>query len=78
MRPRLHQPKLKYSVAEIEDLTGESHANVYKAIKAGHLATFLVGRRRFPVMSDVEKWIAFLKKESDRGRPVQYQAREVA
>ena len=38
---------LKLSINAIVIATEESRAVVYDAIKAGHLRTFLVGRRRF-------------------------------
>lgn len=70
--------KLKLSIDEIAAATGEARPLIYKAIEAGHLKTFLVGRRRFAKPADVQSWIDFLQRESDAGRPVAYQARSVA
>jgi len=70
--------KLKLSIDDTCDATGESREQVYKAIQEGHLKSFLVGRRRFITPADAQAWVAFLKRESDAGRPVMYQARAKA
>ena len=70
--------KLKMSIAEIADATGECNQVVYAAIRAGDLKTFLVGRRRFARPADVTAWVDFLQAESDAGRPVSYAARKEA
>lgn len=70
--------KLKLSIDEIADATGEARPLIYRAIAEGHLRTFLVGRRRFAKPDDVAAWVDFLQRESDAGRPVKYQQREVA
>lgn len=67
--------KFKYSMQEIGAVTGESPNVVYDAIRAGHLETFLVGRRRFARHAAIQKWIDFLERESRAGRPVSYRAR---
>lgn len=67
--------KVKVSLDDIVNATGESRAVVYDAIKAGHLKTFLVGRRRFARPAAVEAWVDFLQAESDAGRPVVYRGR---
>lgn len=66
---------LKIPVAEIPALTNESLAVVYDAINAGHLRTFLVGRRRFARPDAVQQWVEFLEAQSDAGRPVVYRPR---
>jgi hypothetical protein len=48
---------------------------VYDAINAGHLKTFLVGRRRFAKPEAVRAWVDHLEAESTAGRPVVYRAR---
>ena len=68
---------LKVSIDDIVFATGESRAVVYDAIKAGHLNTFLVGRRRFARPDAVRAWIDLLEAESKAGRPVSYRARQV-
>lgn len=67
--------KLKLSLQEIAAATGESLPLIHDAINAGHLRTFVVGRRRFARPADVEKWITYLQKQSDAGKPVKYRAR---
>lgn len=67
--------KLKMSMAEIAEATGEAMPLIYAAINAGDLKTFLVGRRRFAKPADVRAWVDYLEAESDAGRPVCYQAR---
>lgn len=67
--------KLKYSVRELCEITGESEPVINDAIKAGHLETFLVGRRRFARPQAAERWVDFLEAESKAGRPVKYRAR---
>ena len=66
---------LKIPIAEIPTLTNESLAVVYDAINAGHLRTFLVGRRRFARPDAVQQWVDFLEAQSDAGRPVVYRPR---
>ncbi|MDR7098983.1 hypothetical protein J2X04_001330 [Lysobacter niabensis] len=67
--------KLKLSLREIADLTGESLPLIHDAINAGHLDTFLVGRRRFARPAAVSAWIDFLESRSKSGKPVSYRAR---
>jgi hypothetical protein len=66
---------LKISLADCPRVTGESMAVVYDAIKAGHLKTFLVGRRRFVRPQALRDWVDYLEAESAAGRPVVYRAR---
>ena len=66
--------KLKITLDEIAEATGESKPIVHDAINAGHLETFLVGRRRF-ARPEVRAWVDFLERESQAGRPVAYRAR---
>lgn len=70
--------KLKMSLADIAEATGEALPLIRAAINAGDLKTFLVGRRRFARPADVEAWVDFLECESNAGRPVKYQARPQA
>lgn len=49
---------------------------LYAAINAGHLKTFLIGRRRFVRESALREWLDFLEQQSDAGRPVVYRPRE--
>ena len=67
--------RLKIPVAEISRVAGESLAVVYDAIHAGHLETFLVGRRRFARPEAIRAWIDYLEAQSNAGRPVTYRAR---
>lgn len=69
------QQKLKLSLQEIAAITGESLPLIHDAIRAEHLRTFVVGRRRFARPTDVEKWVTYLQKQSDAGKPVKYRAR---
>ena len=62
--------KLKLSLEEICQLSGESLPLIHDAINAGDIKTFLVGRRRFARPHDVAAWVDFLQRESDAGRPV--------
>ena len=66
---------LKVSLAQIVEATGESLPVVHDAIRAGHLSTFLVGRRRFARPDAVRKWVDFLEAQSNAGRPVVYRGR---
>ena len=66
---------LKISLAQIVACTGESLPVVHDAINAGHLTTFLVGRRRFARPDAVRKWVDFLEAQSNAGKPVVYRAR---
>jgi hypothetical protein len=67
--------QLKVSIDGIVAATGESRALVYDAINAGHLQTFVVGRRRFARPEAVRAWVDYLQRESDAGRPVTYRPR---
>lgn len=67
--------KLKLSLREIVEVTGESLPLIHDAINAGHLDTFLVGRRRFARPAAVAAWIDFLESRSKAGFPVSYRAR---
>ena len=70
--------KLKLSVDDIKDATGESRNVIADAIKCGDLVTFIVGRRRFALPQDVVAWITLLKAKSDAGTPRRYRARAEA
>ena len=69
--------RLKIPLREIPHITGESLAVVHDAINAGHLHTFLVGRRRFAKPEAIRAWVDFLEAESKAGRPVMYRPRSV-
>lgn len=66
---------LKIPVADVPSITGESLPVIYDAIRAGHLVTFLVGRRRFARPAAIRAWVDFLEKQSNAGTPVVYRAR---
>jgi hypothetical protein len=66
---------LKVSIDEIAAASRESRAIVYDAINAGHLETFLVGRRRFARPAAVRAWVDFLEAQSKAGTPVSYRPR---
>lgn len=70
--------KLKLSLRDIVDVTGESLPLIHDAINAGHLDTFLVGRRRFARPAAVAAWVDFLESRSKAGKPVSYRARSGA
>ncbi|MEO6138355.1 MAG: hypothetical protein ABIP11_06795 [Luteimonas sp.] len=67
--------KLKLSLRDIVEITGESLPLIHDAINAGHLDTFLVGRRRFARPAAVSAWVDFLESRSKAGKPVSYRAR---
>ncbi|HLX28949.1 MAG TPA: hypothetical protein VKV24_10750 [Casimicrobiaceae bacterium] len=67
--------QIKIPIAEIPRIAGESTSVVYDAIHAGHLETFLVGRRRFARPEKIQKWIDYLEAQSEAGRPVSYRRR---
>jgi hypothetical protein len=67
--------RLKLSIKDVVEATGESTHVVYDAINAGHLQTFLVGRRRFARPAAVSRWIDYLEAQSNAGTPVVYRAR---
>ena len=66
---------LKLTLDQIAQATGESEPTIHCAVRAGHLRTFLVGRRRFARPEDVRAWVDLLQRESDAGRPVVYRPR---
>lgn len=65
---------LKLSLQQICAITGESRPVVYSAIRAGHLDTFLCGRRRFARPTAVRAWVDFLEQQSHAGKPVSYRS----
>lgn len=67
---------IKVSLQAVAEATGESMSVIYDAVNAGHLRTFLVGRRRFARPADVRAWVDFLQAQSDAGKPVLYRARK--
>jgi len=67
---------LKLGIQQIAAATGESVPTIYSAIQAGHLDTFVVGRRRFARPAAVRAWVDHLEAESNAGRPVSYRSRE--
>ena len=67
--------KLKLSIDEAGNVSGESRPVMYDAIKAGHLKTFLVRRRRVTRPAYLRQWIDFLEAESAAGRPVSSRSR---
>lgn len=66
----------KLGLAQIAETTGESLPLIHDAIRAGHLVTFLVGRRRFAKPESVQAWVDYLQAQSNAGRPVSYRARD--
>jgi len=66
---------LKLTLRQIAEATGESIPTLYQAISAGHLDTFLVGRRRFARPAAVREWVNYLESQSKAGRPVIYRPR---
>jgi len=67
--------RLKLSLKDIADATGESMSVIHDAVNAGHLATFIVGRRRFARPAAVRAWVNYLEQQSQAGTPVMYRAR---
>lgn len=59
--------QLKIPLAEIPTVARESLAVVYDAIHAGHLKTFLVGRRRFARPEAIRAWVDHLEAPSNAG-----------
>ena len=66
---------LKLSIDDIVVFTKESRPTIYDAIAAGHLKTFVVGRRRFARPEAARRWVDFLEAESNAGRPIAYRLR---
>jgi excisionase family DNA binding protein len=67
--------KLKLSVQDICEVTGESRSNIMLAIKRGHLRVFRVGKRWHAKPEAVQAFVNWLEAQSDKGKPVSYQAR---
>lgn len=66
---------LMLGIQAISGATGQSVPVIYDAINAGHLATFLVGRRRFAKPEAVTAWRDYLEAQSKAGKPVSYRSR---
>ncbi len=67
--------KLKIALKDIPLIAGESMAVIHDAINAGHLQTFLVGRRRFARPEAIRAWVDHLEAQSNAGKPVTYRPR---
>ncbi|MGY6517379.1 MAG: hypothetical protein ACXIUZ_01565 [Lysobacteraceae bacterium] len=67
---------LLLSLSDIERSTGQSRPVIHDAVNAGHLETFLIGRRRFARPECVRAWVDFLEQQSKAGKPVCYRSRE--
>jgi hypothetical protein len=70
--------KLKIGLSEISEITGEHLTLIHDAVRAGHIETFLVGRRRFARPEAVRSWVDFLEAQSKAGKPVSYRARQTS
>ena len=70
--------KLVLGRHEIAEAADTSLSVVDDAIAAGHLQTFLIGRKRKARIENVRAWIEFLERESNAGRPLNYRARPKA
>jgi excisionase family DNA binding protein len=57
-----------YTVNEFISTHKVSRTKVYEEIKAGHLATYNVGRRRFISAHAADQWQRNLEKQSQAGR----------
>jgi len=66
---------LKLPLQVVAQVTGESLPTIYAAMAAGHLQTFLCGRRRFARPDAVRAWVDFMEAESGKGKPVMYRPR---
>ena len=66
---------LKLGLQQIAEVTGESLSVIHDAINAGHLVTFLVGRRRFARPEAVRAWSWTPESRSKAGKPMVYRAR---
>lgn len=54
---RIDFPRLTYSIAESEVLTGLSRATLYRRIAAGELRTVQSGRRRLVPVCELERMV---------------------
>jgi excisionase family DNA binding protein len=54
-RPVLRMPRILFSMAEAEALTGLSRSTLYRMIEAGKLRTVLHGRRRLVPAGELER-----------------------
>lgn len=66
---------MQYSVEQVCEVTQQSRNIVYDAINAGHLKSYLIGRRRWFKPAAVQAWVDYLEREASKGRPVAYRAR---
>jgi len=70
--------KIKLSRQEAAEAAGESLSIIDDAISAGDLKSFVVGRRRFVRPDALRKWVDWLEKQSNAGKPVAYRAKRGA
>lgn len=66
---------LQLSIEQVAEITGQSRSVIYDAINAGHLKSYLIGRRRYFKPAAVQKWVDYLESQSNKGNPVAYRAR---
>ena len=68
--------RIDYSLADCVDASGRSLMTIHTAIKCGDLKSYLVGRRRYVRVVDLQAWLDLLRRESDEGRPRSYRSRD--
>lgn len=65
-------PPLQLKMDDACVLTNMSRNVIFEAVKRGHLRTHVVGRSRFTTYKEVTRWVEWLQKQSDAGKPVGY------
>lgn len=64
-----------HPIKNVAHIAHMSMPGIYAAIAAGHLRSFLIGRRRMVRESAVRDWLDMLERASDAGKPVVYRPR---
>lgn len=64
-----------HPIRDVSAIAHMSMPGIYAAINAGHLRSFLIGRRRMVRASALRDWLDMLERASDAGKPVVYRPR---
>lgn len=61
----------------VQAFTGFGKPTIYQGRRCGHLRGFYAAKKWRTRVRDVIAWLDFLQEQSDAGKPVVYQARDL-
>lgn len=66
--------KLNYTRQDAAEAACVSLSRIDDAIREKHLESYLIGRTRLIRADALNRWLDFLQKQSDKGKPVKYRS----